>query len=385
MNKLRKIFLWQYMLNKRLFHKKSFIVLLVLIPVMVFGMKLVAKQDSGIMTIMLCAEQEGDELAEQIIEELLEQDSVIRYTVGDVETAYSAVQAREVDCAWVFREDFRQKLDAFATEDADRQAPVYIIAQEDNVALMMARTNLYGVMYSHYAYYLCENFLQNDVMQEEPVSEEELRAYFEKTAVEESIFFVEYIDQKAGEAEIPFESQEKDSLLMIPMKGLLVVFILLCGLASAMYYLQDEEKGIFAWIPAESKWLFSYGYLTVAMLDAAVVVLFTLCLLQKQVGIRDVFVILLYVGVCAVFCNLLRVLCGKAQNLGRWLPLLIIVMLVACPIFLDFGKGFVGQYFFPPTYYLRAWKNDGMLLYMCLYSLVLGVGTVGLSKLREGL
>ena len=107
---MKKFLLWQFMLNKRLLHKKEFLILLCLIPLLVVGMSLLSKEDSGVVTVLLCMEDEKDTLAVEIVEGMLKEDSIIRYKLVNKEEAYQAVQAGTADCAWIFREDFENKL-----------------------------------------------------------------------------------------------------------------------------------------------------------------------------------------------------------------------------------------------------------------------------------
>lgn len=382
MKKMKRILLWQYMLNKRLLHKKSFIILMCMIPLLVCGMQIVSEEESGVLTILLCAESAEDELAKQVIADLTEADSVVRYLVCDEKEALESVQKGEADCAWVFRDDFRRRLDEYATESLKQEAPIRMIAREDNVALQLARTNLYGVIYPHYAYFLCENFLQDKILKEGQVSEAELRADFERTAVEESLFQVVYVNQNDVVYRDSFQKQ--DSYLLQPVKGLLLVFITICGLASAIYYLQDAERGIFAWIPMNHRMLFACGYHMVAMFDAAIMVFVSLFFLEKErMMAQEIVLLLLYIIICAVFCNFIMCLCRNKQNLGRCIPLLLIAMLVISPIFIDFGENFTVQYLFPPSYYLRALHDEKMYLYGLLYTVALGIATSGINKLME--
>lgn len=369
MNGLRKVLVWLYMLNKRLFFKKGFVVLLCLIPVLVFGMKEVAKEDSGVLTVMLCAEDPEDEYALQLIDELCTEESVIRYIVGDKEGAYSAVEKGDVDCAWIFCEDFRSKLYRFAQSGKKKDACIEIVEQEDNVVLQLARTQLYGSLYPRLAYFYSENFLQDELAQEGEILEEQLPEYFAQTAVDDKLFQTVYVGQNASPlSEITGDSGTQ-SYLLTPLKGLLLVFITLCGFAAVMFYLQDDEKGTLAWIPMHRRMYFSYGYVLVATLDATLVTMISFSLLSKTLlGIKEMLMLLLYVITSACFCNFIREILGTTERLGRCIPLITIVMLILSPIFLDLGTGFVGQYFFPPTYYLRMLQNDRCVVYMLLYT-----------------
>ncbi len=378
MKRIKKILLWQYMLNKRLLRKRGFIVLLCLIPILVWGMQLVSKEESGIMTIYLCAEDPGDPMTAQIIEKLKTADTVVRYVEADEETACSAVEKGKADCAWIFKDDFANRLDRYASKTKGEKEPlITIVAIEDSVWLQLMRTYLYGVFYDHYAYYLCENYIQDELLAGNEISEEELRADFAETAVEEKLFQSVYLNRE----DIVYR-EEEESYLLQPIKGILIVFIAICGLASAIYYLQDESKGIFAWIPLHKRFLFAGAYHLVAMADAALVVLLSLFLLQgKAIALKELLLLLLYLISCSAFCNLIMILLRTPGNMGRSVPLLAIVMLVICPVFLDFGVHFTAQYLFPPAYYLRALYDSTVYWHLVIYTVVAGIAGMALCKL----
>ena len=71
MNGFRKMLLWYFMLSKRLLKKYTFLLLLCAIPLLVVGMQVVSKQDSGMLTIVLCQENPEDSLSSKIVEDLL--------------------------------------------------------------------------------------------------------------------------------------------------------------------------------------------------------------------------------------------------------------------------------------------------------------------------
>lgn len=372
---MKKFLLWQYMLNKRLLHKKEFLILLCLIPLLVVGMTLFSKEDSGVVTVLLCMEDEEDTVTGEIITATMEEDSIIRYKLVDKEEAYRQVRSGEADCAWVFREDFQNKLiSAFITGEEDEK-PVIVVAQEDNVALQLARTKLYGNVFPKLAFLLCQDFLESEVLNGESVSEEELRKHYEANAVEGGLVQTIYVspDELADFSEVSKKGeQQKFSYLITPIRGLLMILLLVAGLVVTMYYMQDGERGMFAWIPVHKRRWLLYSYVLGAVTDTAVVVLLSLMIAErKALSLREFLVFILYLPVTAVFCEFVKILCCKKEHLAKSIPLFSIAMLGLCPVFLDLGRGFVLQYLFPPTYYLRVSNDYKMIFAMLGYSAVL--------------
>lgn len=365
MKQMKRFFLWQFMINKRLLHKRIFVLLLVLVPILVWGMSRISKEDSGILTILISMEDAQDRLAGQIVEEVLQDDSILYYEVVEPEQAYQRVAAGQADCAWIFREDFEGKLiSTFAADDID--APVYVVVQEDTVALQLARTKLYAFVYPHLATLICEHYMENEVDGVDNLSAQRLQTYYEKCQVQDGLFQMLYKETtEAGE-------NSAQSYLMLPIRGILIIFLLIGGLVVTLYYLQDEERGMFAWIPVPKRRGLLYCYLLAAELDMSVVVVLSLLISDgRWISRRELGILGIYLLTGAVFCELMKILCRTGKTLVKWIPLIALVMLGLCPVFLDLGSGFVLQYFFPPTYYLRALYSHRMLLVMLIYTSIL--------------
>lgn len=380
---MKRFWIWQYMINKRLLRKKEFVILLCLIPLLVWGITMISKEDSGVLTIALAMEEEDGDAA-PIIEEMLKEDSMIQYIPTGVEEAYKKVNTKEVDCAWIFREDFTEKLITTFDRWDEKEAPVYVVAQEDNVALQLARTKLYGNIFPHLAYLLCQDYLETEVMEGESVSEEELRQAYEKSMVEGTLIRTVYIspDDMTNVSERKERTTEqKISYLITPVRGLLIVLIIVAGLVVTMYYLQDEERGMFAWVPIPKRRGLLYSYILAAVFDTSVVVLLSLLISEgRLLSLRELIVLILYLPVTAVFCEFLKIICHKKEHLAKCIPLLCLAMLGFCPVFLNPGRSFVPQYLFPPTYYLRVGNDLKQLWGMLVYGAVLFAGETAYGR-----
>lgn len=381
---MKKFWLWQYMLNKRLLHKKEFIILLCLIPVLVWCVTTFAKEDSGVVTVLLAMEDKNDELACNIIDEMKQEESIIRYVEVDVDRVYEKIEAGEADCAWIFRENLQDKLITTFAGKMEKEVPVYVVTQEDNVALQLARTKLYGYIFPHLAFLLCENYLETEILGGQQISIEELEEYYVQSAVEGSLIQVVQLSPDDMKQMSQKQEDKNSSYLVAPLRGILMVLIIVTGLVVTMFYLQDQERGTFSWVPLHKRRRLLYSYLFPALFDTGLVVIISLFISEGgSLTSREVLVFLLYLPVVAVFCELMKIICRKKENLAKCIPLLSIAMLALCPVFLDMGRGFVPQYLFPPTYYLRV-KNDlGQVWWMLVYSLVFFViGTI-YHKLSE--
>ena len=320
------------------------------------------------LCIVLCKEGDGDAFSEKIIEELLGQKSVFSYTEDkSAEAAYEAVRTGEADAAWIFSDGFEKEVYAYTSYQGKREALVTVVEREDTVFLQLARERLYSAMYPYLSYALFENYITLKLAPEENFSKEELRTEYAVAEVKEGLFRFSYHDS-AGEA----DREEETNYLLTPLRGFLLLLVLLCGMAASLYFQQDKKEGLFLLMPMGRGIFFPYLYHLTAVFDGAVVVLFTFYATRILLSWKwEVLLMALYCAACVGFCNLLRKLCGTIQRLSACIPLLVLSMVVFCPVFVYMGRFRVVQSVFPLFYYLKSLHNSHFIKNFLLYTAVL--------------
>ena len=269
MKRLRRALLWYILLQKRLFKKCSFLVILCIVPLLAGGMKLVAAQEKGVLKIVLCAEDGETSEAGQIQKQLMEEEGIVRFFEAETRReAENAVQSGTADAAWIFAENFSENLRDCAAGKWQGEVPVIVVEREDNVALQLAREKLIGAVYPDMSYEIFRQFVQENLFQGD-ISEQEMRQAYEVSRVEGDLFQMSFLDGTGRKT-------EQTDYLVTPLRGLLSLTVLLCGLAGAMYYRQDEASGMFSWMPGGRSLLFAYGYHLSATMDASAAVLVAL-------------------------------------------------------------------------------------------------------------
>ena len=361
------------MLNKRLYKKVTFLLILALIPVLVMGYGTVAREESGLLTVALACQGE-DPTAAGIMQELKDGSDLIRFVIcDDPQEAQSMVNGQRADAAWIFDDDLEAAINRFAVAPKRSNAFVQIIEAESTIPLKLVREKLSGVIFAKtsQAFYL--DYLRQNVPETEVVPDEELLQYYEDFAAEATFFEFAYLD-----GEIKEETEENANYLLSPVRGLLAVVIVLGGLAAAMYYVQDEKLGTFSLVPQKRKGAVEFGCQLIAVLNVSVVALIALFAAGLTVSLgRELLMVLLYALSTALFCMTVRRVFGSITALGTLLPMLVVGMLVVCPIFFDLGALRAVQYLFPPTYYINAANSDYYLLLQGGYiAVLLGVYTL---------
>lgn len=364
------------LLNKRLFKKYSFLLILCLVPVMVGAMNIMSQEERGIVSIALCLKNPDDELAAGIIDEFMEKDSVFRYIFcDDEEEARRLVTDYEADTAWIFSGSFKEDL-RNAAADKRCEPVVTVVVREDNVPLRFSRQILVSQIYSDFSYMIYEDFIRDD-MGLEDVSDAELETSYEKMFVEGSLFQMEYPD---GER----EETDDNNYLLTPIRGILAIWFVLCGFAASMYFMQDERNGVFSRVALKSRLWTSFGMQAVILSDGVAAMLIAL----KLSGVftlwsREILVILLFAGCTLVFCNLVRLLSHTPERLGVCIPILLIAMLVMCPVFINSRRFGVLPYLLPPYYYLKSIHSTYYLYGMMVYIAVVFVMCALVSEWRN--
>jgi ABC-2 type transport system permease protein len=272
------------------------------------------------------------------------------------------VRGGKADMAWIFEGDLETKLQAFLDQPKEKNAMVTVLLRQDDVTLRLAREKLSGALYQALSRRLYISFVRENVPELASLSDDALLQYYNTHEITDDLFAFDETDASMA-------SVQTVHYLTAPVRGLLAVVIALCGMATAMYYVQDTRRGTFSWVSTRALPAVELGCQLVSLANVTAVVLLAL-VLSGQSGslLRELAAALLYCLCCAAFCALLRRLCGSVRMLGAILPLLVVVMLVICPVFFDFGSLRAFQYLLPPTYFINAVYSTKYLLYMAGYT-----------------
>ena len=364
---MNKMILYYALLSKRFFKKVSFVILLLSIPLLTAGLRIVSHQDSGMLKIILCAEDE-DLLTKDIMEALMKEKTVLQFTVMDnAEEARKAVRNNQADAAWIFAEKFQEKLEFYSRYGYSEDVPVLVVEREDTIPLQLSKIKLFGTLYPHVAYSAYQHFAKEELLPKEDISDEALREAYEISSQEGSLFNLAYVDFT--------EETDRQNYITAPLRGLLSLMILLCGFAAAMFFFQDEEQGMFDRISPKKRQAQLCLYELAAMAPAAFVSLTALFITGNTGKMRwECLIMAVFLSDCTLFCSLLKRILRSAKIMGAVIPLLLLGMLVLCPIFFSYLGLRIIQILLPPYYYLNATHNTGYLAGMLLHAAIIGTG-----------
>ena len=362
-----------FLLNKRLCKKKSFLALLFLLPLLTIGMQWISGQESGVLRILLYEQEPSDAWTNQIVNELLQMDSVIWFErTEQLEQAYEQVQVGKADAIWIFS-DVKKKIEAVFQTGERREAIVNIIEQKDSISLHLAREKLYGVLYPYLSYELFEQFIEDTFTFVWPVAEEELRSFYEASMVEGNLFRMAYSASSQ-------ENEQERSYLVLPLRGILAVFLFLCGTACTMYHKQDRESGVYLQLSETRKFFLEIGSYIILLWFVGIFVIGAFWFLGIFTTWRQELVTMLLYGIIiAGICYLLRRCLKTTTAIGVSLPVFALLFLVCSPVFLQINQFRIVQNVLPVTHYIQAVHEPALLGSMLWYALGVWIAVAGMK------
>jgi len=332
------------MLGKRLLKQWSFVVLLCLIPILIPAANMAMAEDSGLVHIVLCHEG-GDATAQSIIQSLSERDSLARFSVINSEDlATRQVAFHKADIAWIFPDDFSQKLDLYAANRSSEPV-VTVVQRESTMATRIANEMLYSAMFSDFSYDIYRNFTESNVVENQNVSEETLLYYYHKLPSQDDVVLMEKINPDGA------VNTMQVNYLNAPLRGLLSIMVLLCTLTAAMYSIRDRSEGRFDWLSPNKRLIPVFGSCLAAATLSATVMLISLLIsnMSGTLWIEIIATLMLIITVTG-FALLVSLPFSSYGKFGAVIPGILIVSLVLSPIFFNFVE-LEGYFRLLPSYY----------------------------------
>lgn len=359
MDKNIKILRWIYSINKRLFLKKSFIFLLMFVPVLCFFLSFGIKERSHILKIGLYKEAAYDRISDDIINKLISSDSAIKfYNEADKDKAVKKLSDKKLDALICFPDDIKEAVNSHII----RNTPILEITEADkNVALSLVREKLYMALFP----YISESFYYDFMENRFGVSEKNIaEGYYNAVSTPDDFVKISFIDDAS--------STGNTSYIAAVMRGILSVWITVCGIAAGIYYLDDRKSGIFIWLGQGRQMLLSVFYLICPLILCGLVMLSAIFMLKinKVSLLNELISLLLLILSTAAFSGLLMNILNSSEALIGLIPILSFGLLFITPIFIDIGIRPL-QYIFPSFYYLQLSETGSHCIRFIIYIMVL--------------
>lgn len=350
-----------WLLNKRLLKKWSFWIILCLVPALAVGMRLASHEESGVACVAIYQEDPQDSLTAEVIRQLTEEKTLLQYVFCETwEEAREMVVRGRADAAWIFPENLQEAMERTAAGKSVEPV-VTMVEREHNVMLTFVREILSSVLYPYYSYEVYKDFVRDECGLKE-LSDGELLESYNETKMEGNLFRIMLLDGTV---------QEDKEYLLAPLRGMLALWLVLCGLAGSMYFIQDGQEGILDRISLHRRLGAAFGMQAVLLWDGVMVLMISLWLggLFTSWPV-EILSAALFTCCIAAMANLLRLLCRTLERLGCCIPFLLLVMLVFSPVFIDITGWRAVKLLLPSYYYLQSIHDSRYLCGMVAYAAI---------------
>ncbi len=350
---------------KRLCKKPSFLIILLLMPVLVLGLRLVLQEDDETIYIALLNES-GDEKIDHVIADLVSSDGTMCYYEADNEEDLRAdVLTQYAECGFVFREGVWESL------VKEEESGLITLYQNSKTTMAdLIKEKIFANIYSYLSYDLMLEYLGEQEFEDGLTNEEREKYLEEKYQLyvnEGGVFTISYMDGDNTIVKDVEEVASDNSFLMKPVKGVLALFTLMASLAGAVFWAIDEKEGVYKTLGYTER---PYVNLTVIFLPgllAGAMALISVWLGGISQGIFvEIGRTLAYVILLTGFSNLIRSMTSNATLICSILPMLTVASLICCNIIINTASMVEGikyvRILLPPNYYLEMNSlSDGLI------------------------
>ncbi|MBQ3772864.1 MAG: ABC transporter permease [Pseudobutyrivibrio sp.] len=360
--------LTKYMLLlKRLFKKKSYIVMLAIVPLMVLALKGVSRGDAGLMKIGVYVP--GEDYASSALKESIETEpGSFRYIFyDDSDKLIADVKSQKLSEGWVCPDNLDEAVENIvASGQTDEK--IEIIIREQGLSHLLGREVLNSRVYESLARQMASTYIANKLYKGNPTEEqqEKILKTFDGYEINGNLFELGYLDDSQN------QNSDDTNYIMMPLRGILALWLLTLSIAASMYYLEDEKNGLFIWWKPRFGLIRDFLYYIVIMAIPTIMVLVGLRFGGVSTSLhREILSITIYDFVLICLANILREIIGTIKGLGIITPVLIMASALLSPVFVDFKEGRILQNLCPTFHYLNSINDAYYLKTLILFGITL--------------
>lgn len=360
------------LMQKRLLKKNSFIIILLIVIPLIISFRICLKQKSGMLTVALTSQKNTlpSATVKQIFTELHDTVSAINFIDCSSESqARDLVQQKKADTAWIFDSDFDSRIEK--SGDKGNVLPVVTIVQgEDTVFLAYIREILCSKIFPYFSYAAYSSYARKNIP---ALTESELSSQYKKKSYVPDLFCLE----ASGGQNV------SQAFLMSPLRGMLALWLMMCAFAAILYYIQDYNQGCFIWFKNNQSLLFNLKISLIPIFDCAIIMFAAVMCAGIRVSLLyEIASLLLLVLSSILFANLVRYLTINNSIFCASIPIIILVSLVLCPIFLKINSFRPIQLLIPVFYYLNSVYSLYYMWLFVIYTSVLFILNILISLLK---
>ncbi len=381
---MKRMGMWILLMTKRLMKKPSFIIILVLLPVILVMYRFIITEDDGTIRACVYVPEGSEAFTAKLADNLADAEFSARfYLVDSEDDLYSDVIAGRAEVGYILPKDLKER---FLTKNWD--SAVRMVVSDTSQMAPFVNEFVTVVIYTDMMEEYIADYLVNRSGLE--LSDEEIRPIIRENLLKQadsgSLFDIAYRDYYKNE-EVSREEVMAENYLMKPIRGTVALFVLLAGLAGLVFWFQDNAEGRFKVMSHEKRPVINYGSLLLPTALSAIVGMVCILIAGLCENIfLELLTMLLYVIFVTGVCEIIRVIVPSVNAVCAAIPILAIASYLCCPILIDLKKVLpVVSYLrkiLPPDYYLETF-NGTALWVLAVATAVVTLVSVGLEKVQN--
>lgn len=334
--------------------------MLLVVPLMVFMMKTMASSDAGLLTIGVHIPG-TDESSELLKADLTENPGNLRFILyEDSDSAIADVKSGKLTEAWLVPEDLDATISDMAAKNKTKNK-IEILVREQGLTHMLGREVLCSRVYPLIARQMAADYISENVPETDIAH---ILDTYDNYGIEGNLFEMGYLDGA--------DIQSDTSYLMMPLRGILALWLMLLSIAASMYYIEDEKNGLFIWWKSWFPLVRDLLYYAVIMVIPTIMVLIGLRLGGVNTSMpREILSIIVYDFALICLAGVLREIIGSIKGLGIITPILIMASALLSPVFIDFKEGRILQKTCLTFHYLYCIHDEYYVKSLMLFGIIL--------------
>lgn len=354
------------MLYKHIILNKSFIITLLLVPLLVSIFMFSGQRKEGYFSIGIKASDDNYEFVKSV----MDMDTIIDFVrIDEKEDPKEAVINGIVDSVWVIDDNLKEEL-MDCINKGEYHPVVHLMNKDESISIRYANILLDCLLFKEASPLIFDKYASKF-----PVYLTNVEKFQE--VVKKRRESGKFIESKY------LENVSARSAASFPLRGILGLFLVLLGMLVSINLSKDYEKGLFVWWNSKNTMVRDYLYYLGPMLVGTLVMVIALYVCGEGNGIlREVISAFLLMSAVIVSSNFIRNIIVSYHKMSILLPVILLVNLVFCPIFVKFRMFLEIRLLLPLFYYLRGMTYDIYFYGIMIYIFVLIILGIFLDKIK---
>lgn len=333
-NKVKRFFLWMWLLIKSQLKSPAMLGFLVIVPlcaIIADGVMPQSQTERVKIGIVTESADDTDDVARTVAARLIKGDYSITFCdVSSKDELIKELMAGKLQMGYIFTEDFQKKL-----ETGDYEDSIIVISTSNNLINTAANEVVFSELFKIYAEDIAINYIESsdifkDIRDKAMVTVSEM---YEKYGESDRTFYLQI--ETISENDNTDTSINPAAGSGFPLRNVLGVFVFVAGIYGGVCFLNDRKKGVFLALrgreASAGRVLYAFVPTFLFSLSAELALLLTHTGQYPDEAVK----MFVYVISITVFVSLLTVIIRNDKIMIAFIPVATVCSFVFCPVFIN--------------------------------------------------